>query len=79
MYRKTVIGPFTTGVSVQIKRLLGSKTAGERIDPRGAGAVSFDAPDLRPIEESCELRLIASRREMPQALDPNEPMKRQTY
>jgi hypothetical protein len=73
MYRKTVIGPFTTGVSVQIKRLLDSKTAGERIDPRGAGAVSFDAPDMR------ELCLIASRREMPQALDPNEPMKRQTY
>ncbi len=47
MYRKTVIGPFTTGVSVQIKRLLGLETAGQRINPRDAGSVSFDAPDLR--------------------------------
>ena len=52
MYRNSVIGPFTAGVSVQIKRLLGSETAGERIDPRDARSVSYEAPDLRKIERS---------------------------
>ncbi len=61
MDRKTVIGPFTTGVSVQIKRLLGSETAGGRIDPREASEFDLQLLDFVFLELRLRPRSTNSR------------------